>query len=522
MNWNELAQKGVDQGILPAEALRLPPPAVPHPWPLIVMSFLGALLAALPVIGFIGLFLGDTLMNDGVAAYIAAAVLIGVVCAVLRSERLPLFVESLSLTLLMAGFGLLCYAVFRDIEGHGEVICGVIALILALVVPVRWVKGLLASVSAGLFYALTWSWNAPVPLFYLSFLLILVWLAGLVLQQDLQMAPGRARLAIDLEWMLGGLIVLVLLATVVLPEMGFLYGRSFTSPFWHWIFRGIGVLACLSGGVWLLRRWPGLRNVIGVGVLLVLSALCAFMPRLGLVALIGLVALVTGRRVQASAAAIAGAWVIGRFYYDLQWNLVTKAEILIAAGCILAGLFVWARRHVASCRQSVPLPLGRAALSLSVLGLLVTLGVVNVAIWQKEDIIAHGRPVYIRLAPVDPRSLMQGDYMALNFELAPALQSELSDLSRLHRPKVSGAIDPRGVVTLEKIAEGVSTLAPNEIVIELSPGKQRWVVVTDAWFFKEGDGARWSKARYGEFRVMDDGRALLVGMADEALQRIVP
>jgi len=59
-------------------------------------------------------------------------------------------------------------------------------------------------------------------------------------------------------------------------------------------------------------------------------------------------------------------------------------------------------------------------------------------------------------------------------------------------------------------------------MIELSPGARRWVVVSDAWFFKEGDGARWSKARYGEFRVMPDGRALLVGMADEKLVRITP
>ena len=39
---------------------------------------------------------------------------------------------------------------------------------------------------------------------------------------------------------------------------------------------------------------------------------------------------------------------------------------------------------------------------------------------------------------------------------------------------------------------------------------------------KEGDGARWSKARYGEFRVLPNGKALLVGMADEALRPILP
>ena len=46
--------------------------------------------------------------------------------------------------------------------------------------------------------------------------------------------------------------------------------------------------------------------------------------------------------------------------------------------------------------------------------------------------------------------------------------------------------------------------------------------MTDAWYFREGDGQRWEQARYGEFRVEPDGRALLVGMADAQLRPIDP
>jgi uncharacterized membrane-anchored protein len=53
--------------------------------------------------------------------------------------------------------------------------------------------------------------------------------------------------------------------------------------------------------------------------------------------------------------------------------------------------------------------------------------------------------------------------------------------------------------------------------MELTPKEGRWVLVTDAWFFKEGEAQRWEKARFGEFRVLPDGRALLVGMRDENL-----
>ena len=39
------------------------------------------------------------------------------------------------------------------------------------------------------------------------------------------------------------------------------------------------------------------------------------------------------------------------------------------------------------------------------------------AIWQFEHTLRHGQTVLLELAPVDPRSIMQGDYMALAFKL---------------------------------------------------------------------------------------------------------
>ena len=36
---------------------------------------------------------------------------------------------------------------------------------------------------------------------------------------------------------------------------------------------------------------------------------------------------------------------------------------------------------------------------------------------QKETLIGKGTEVLLRLAPVDPRSMMQGDYMALNYQI---------------------------------------------------------------------------------------------------------
>ena len=50
--------------------------------------------------------------------------------------------------------------------------------------------------------------------------------------------------------------------------------------------------------------------------------------------------------------------------------------------------------------------------------LIIILALVNWTIAGKEKHLAEGKTVYLELAPVDPRSLMQGDHMALRFSLA--------------------------------------------------------------------------------------------------------
>ena len=152
-------------------------------------------------------------------------------------------------------------------------------------------------------------------------------------------------------------------------------------------------------------------------------------------------------------------------------------------------------------------------------GLAAVLAVANYAIADKERVIAHGRTVYVALAPVDPRSLMQGDYMALNFRV-PDPDYTPADTFDGKRPKVVAKLDARGVATVNRLSDGTPPAA-DEVLIELTPGPGNdWMLVTNAWYFREDEAEHWAAARYGEFRVLPDGRALLVGMADAQLARI--
>lgn len=156
-------------------------------------------------------------------------------------------------------------------------------------------------------------------------------------------------------------------------------------------------------------------------------------------------------------------------------------------------------------------------------GLLLVLGSVNFAIFGKERIIRDGETIFLALAPVDPRSLMQGDYMALRFELAAAIEVWREDETRAHLRAAPLDIDARGIATLAAGPEngrGDDGFRTQPRLAFRVRGYDVWLG-TNAFFFTEGTADRYTTARYGEFRFdRDSGEAVLVGLRNDALERL--
>ena len=156
----------------------------------------------------------------------------------------------------------------------------------------------------------------------------------------------------------------------------------------------------------------------------------------------------------------------------------------------------------------------RKALAL-VAGLLV-LAFVNFGIYQREQLLTEGQVVLLRLSPVDPRSLMQGDYMRLNFEVA-----DQAFPFRAEEPLADGhvvvALDRRRVGQFRRFADA-RPLAPNEIALRYRIRGGRPNFATNAYFFEEGQAAAFENAAYGEFRVGADGEMILTGLRDARLR----
>lgn len=147
-----------------------------------------------------------------------------------------------------------------------------------------------------------------------------------------------------------------------------------------------------------------------------------------------------------------------------------------------------------------------------VAGVLV-LAVVNGVVYQREQLLSAGRVVLLELAPVDPRSLMQGDYMALEFRVARDAGSVLSASSDGH---LVLHVDDRNVGTFVR-RDDATPLGEREVRLRYRVRDDRVRLVTNAWFFEEGRADEFAAARFGEFRLAPNGEALLSGMRDESL-----
>ena len=50
--------------------------------------------------------------------------------------------------------------------------------------------------------------------------------------------------------------------------------------------------------------------------------------------------------------------------------------------------------------------------------LFLLMGYFNYSVLKKEKLLSDGHLILLKLAPVDPRSLMQGDYMRLRYDIS--------------------------------------------------------------------------------------------------------
>ena len=149
-------------------------------------------------------------------------------------------------------------------------------------------------------------------------------------------------------------------------------------------------------------------------------------------------------------------------------------------------------------------------------GLAMILFVANNDILAKRRIIAEGQMVLLEIQPADPRSLLQGDYMALRYA-DPAMPPQGTTASLPRRGTAVVALDQDGIARFARLDDG-APLAHREQRLRFKRSGESGPLQygAEAFFFQEGDADLYADAKYGVLRVDADGNSVLVGLADES------
>lgn len=244
---------------------------------------------------------------------------------------------------------------------------------------------------------------------------------------------------------------------------------------------------------------------------------------------------------------------LGGFYYQLSIPLLYKGVLLVSFAVIFAivTLFLHARYKAPSQSAVENHSVFKAPIWLVGVFVIALLGAVNYKVQQFEDVLATGKPVVLKIAPVDPRSLMQGDYMVLNYAILSEFQqsqflpesnesletSESIDAGEANETIETSGIDessPSGkkayiLVHLDKNHVATFCEEQSEIPTDFkhcTPNvylpiryKGGWLrkLPSQDYFFAEGKGEYYAQAEYAEYR-FKDGILLLARLLDKDLK----
>ena len=144
--------------------------------------------------------------------------------------------------------------------------------------------------------------------------------------------------------------------------------------------------------------------------------------------------------------------------------------------------------------------------------LIILLGLFNNSILKKETLLSNGKLILLELAPVDPRSLMQGDYMSLRY----AISENINYDSISKRGFCVVKLEETGIAKKVRIQDGKKPLNENEYLIEYTSKEWRGINIgAESFFFQEGEAKKYENAKYGGIKVDNQGNNLLIGLYDE-------
>ncbi|WP_143415749.1 GDYXXLXY domain-containing protein [Geobacillus sp. E263] len=197
-------------------------------------------------------------------------------------------------------------------------------------------------------------------------------------------------------------------------------------------------------------------------------------------------------------------------YYEFAWDLLDKSMSLL-----LAGLLFFIGTAVQEKRKGLLRPSDTRKLYRKWAPLLVAIAAQTIfagyVVWDKEQHLRNGEVVKLELEPIDPRSLLQGDYVRLRYDISTiphidgrgkvqvVLRKDNDGVHRFVHVYSMNGKKQEGYVRQEGDVLVNGTLYGNTIVYGI-----------ESYFVPEGEGMNLQeRTRFAYVRVSETGDALL-------------
>ncbi|MCF6300766.1 MAG: GDYXXLXY domain-containing protein [Proteobacteria bacterium] len=503
-------------------------------WYIRLMQGIAGWIAALFMLGFLAMILDLALFRANNPTSILTVALLCNISAYFLFLKLQKneFMTQLALVVSLAGQLLFAWGLFDSLSNNGTnalFALFVYQMVLAFVMP-NFIHRLLSTWFS--MFALFWAMG-EIELFYLAKVMMAVAFVGLWMNER---SWGGVRNKLFEPIGYGLAIALMQINTHVFTGVHIFSNKASSNTDWWYLYSPWLATLILAGlFVYVVYRFL-LENKIALNSRAAqLSAIGAVVLMLsgtpvvgaGSAILVLLVGFSRQRKALIALGVLALISFISWYYYNLSISLLYKSLILLVAGLLMLLGRVLSQKLLEGENETNPKPL-KPTITMNkskwviLISMLVSIGLVNSVILKKENILKNGQSVLLELAPVDPRSLMQGDYMRLRFAIAVEInkQNSASD-NKEENPDgfVIVDLDENLIGTFFALDTG-QQLKHNQIKLQYRTRNHRIQFATNAFFFQEGKAPKFDEAKYGEFKVSQKGELLLKNLVDEQFKVI--
>ncbi|MFS0919291.1 GDYXXLXY domain-containing protein [Brevibacillus sp. 179-C 1.1 NHS] len=207
-------------------------------------------------------------------------------------------------------------------------------------------------------------------------------------------------------------------------------------------------------------------------------------------------------------------------YYDMLWSLLHKSlSLLLLSLLFFIVTLWWDRRSKIEWPATEPTIVARKALVL-VPVLLLQFALIGYQVWSSETILARGKTVKLELAPLDPRSLLQGDYVRLDYTISTLDQQEMDSGDKIRvvlRQQANGVYSYSGFHELDGQWNRTYEPQSSDVIINGNTiGYRRVEYGIESYFVPEGTGLEVERnAKYAIVKIGERGDAILESLSNQ-------